>query len=133
MSTTQLSAWKPEKDPIQKSCETTKKITQSHKVTKLWLYLSQEELGTKTLGFVTGFVMSFPKDNFFLTQRKLSFIRTAYLLLRRRSRRTGDEDISDTQRHTPASCPQSSSCWSTGVCNSTHTIMHMYMKYYVIF
>lgn len=77
--------------------------------------------------FLSGITFWWP---IYLTQRNESFMQTAYLLLRRRSRRTGDLDSSDTQRHTPASCPQRSSCWSIGVCNTQPaTIMPSLFSY----
>lgn len=50
-----------------------------------------------------------------LTQKKSSFMQMANLLRRSLNVRTGEKESSETQRPTPASWPQSSSCRSKGV------------------
>lgn len=53
------------------------------------------------------------------TQKKSFCTRMANLWRRSRSMRTGEKESSETQRLTPASWPQISSCWSNGVWQNT--------------
>lgn len=61
------------------------------------------------------------------TQKKSSLTRMANLWRRSRNTRTGEKESSATQRLTPASWPQISSCWSSAVWQKTHVKSRKYM------